>query len=146
MSRRRVVARRVVVVAVVVAQVGFLVRGYHRPHREFAWQMFPESTQWQAEIVRVTDDGRRIPVEEAWPGGYRWATLVHGSGLEWPDRRQHADAGLAGVLDDLEAAVVWVSRHTPDDGETVRIEATVRTWRNDATPGETVVFRSPERR
>ena len=34
--------------------------------------MFPESSTWQADIVRVTDDGQRIPITEPW-AGYRWA-------------------------------------------------------------------------
>ncbi|MFM7537502.1 MAG: hypothetical protein ACKO91_17140 [Acidimicrobiales bacterium] len=144
--RRRVLARRVVVVAVVVAQLGFLVRGYHSPHRELGWQMFPESTEWQAEVVRVLDDGRRVPVGEPWPGGYTWATLVRGSGLSYPDQRQHADAGLAAVLDDLEHALAWVAANTPADTETRRLDAVVRTWRNDASPGPEVRLTSPERR
>ncbi len=48
------VGRRVVVVAVVAAQVGFAARGYFSDHKEFAFQMFPEASTWRADIVRVT--------------------------------------------------------------------------------------------
>ena len=67
-SRARVVGRRVAVVAVVAAQAFFVVRGYWSAHKEFAFQMFPESSTWRAEIVRVTDDGQRIPITEPWDG------------------------------------------------------------------------------
>jgi hypothetical protein len=143
--RPRRLARRAVVGLVVVAQLAFVVRGYHSAHREFGWQMFPESTQWQADVVRVTADGRRVPVEEPWPGGYRWADLVTGSGLEVPDVRQHADAGLDAQLDDLDHALGWVVHHIPADHETVRLEATVQTWRNDGSPGPVRVLVGPDR-
>ena len=85
-------ARRIVVVVVVVAQLTFVVRAYHSPHKEFGFQMFPESSTWQAEIVRVTDDGRRIPISEPWDG-YTWSQLVRVRGLSRPSVRHHADAG-----------------------------------------------------
>ena len=34
--------------------------------------MFPESSTWRAEILRVTADGQRIPIAEPW-AGYRWS-------------------------------------------------------------------------
>ena len=64
----RVWARRVVVAIVVLAQLGFVARGYVADHKEFAFQMFPESSTWSADIVRVTTDGRRVPVSEPWAG------------------------------------------------------------------------------
>ena len=93
-SRFRVVARRVVVVAVVASQVFFVARGYWADHKEFAFQMFPESSTWRADVVRVTADGRRVPVEVPW-AGYRWAELVPNEGLSYPSVRRHATAGLA---------------------------------------------------
>jgi hypothetical protein len=61
-ARWTVWARRIVVVVVVVAQLAFVVRAYHSAHKEFGFQMFPESSTWQADIVRVTADGQRIPI------------------------------------------------------------------------------------
>ena len=61
--RARVVGRRVVVVAVVLLQLAFMARGYWADHKEFAFQMFPESSTWRADVVRVTADGRRVPIE-----------------------------------------------------------------------------------
>ena len=61
-------ARRVVVATVVVAQLGFVARGYWSDHKEFAFQMFPESSTWRADIVRVTTSGERLPVDGGWAG------------------------------------------------------------------------------
>lgn len=51
------------VVAVVVLQLGFVARGYLPDYKQFAFQMFPESSGWRPDVVRVTADGRRVPVE-----------------------------------------------------------------------------------
>ncbi|MCA9616214.1 MAG: hypothetical protein KC586_25840, partial [Myxococcales bacterium] len=53
---------------VVVAQVYFVARGTGDPHKHFAWRPFNESDTWSADIVRVTRDGRRVPIEEPWAG------------------------------------------------------------------------------
>ena len=110
-SRVRVL-RRVVVVAVVVLQLLFIARGYWSDHKEFAFQMFPESSRWRADIVRVTADGRRVPIERPW-SGYRWDELVRTAGLRYPAERHHADAGLDNQLAFLDAALDWVARQHP---------------------------------
>ena len=63
-----------VVVAVVRPQLGFVARGYWSDHKEFAFQMFPESSTWRADVVRVTADGRRVPSSTRGPGtaGTSW--------------------------------------------------------------------------
>ena len=139
----RIVARRVVVVAVVGLQVAFIARGYSADHKEFAFQMFPESSTWSAEIVRVTEDGRRVPIEDPW-FGYRWEELVRDRGLSYPSVRHHADAGLDNQLAFLDAALDWVADNTPRDGETRYLEASVTAWHNDDPPDHTVM-RSHER-
>jgi hypothetical protein len=132
-SRARVVVRRVVVVAVVVVQLGFVARGYWSDHKQFAFQMFPESSTWRATVVRVTADGRRIPIERQW-SGYHWDELVRDRGLSYPSVRHHADAGLENQLAFLEAALDWVARNTPRDRETRYLEATVTSWHNADAP------------
>jgi hypothetical protein len=139
-SRARVVVRRVVVVAVVVVQLGFVARGYWSDHKEFAFQMFPESSTWRATVVRVTADGRRVPIERPW-SGYRWDELVRDRGLSFPSIRHHADAGLDNQLAFLEAALDWVASNTPRDRETRYLEATVTSWHN-ADPPRVGVLRS----
>ena len=139
-SRVRVVARRVVVVGVVGAQLFFVARGYWSDHKEFAFQMFPESSTWSADVVRVTADGRRIPVETPW-AGYRWPELVPNVSLSYPSVRRHATAGLDNQLAFLESALDWVADNTPRDRETRYLEARVTSWHN-ADPPETSVIRS----
>ena len=129
-----------VVVAVVALQLGLVARGYWADHKEFAFQMFPESSTWRADVVRVTADGRRLPVETRW-AGYRWDELVRDRGLRYPALRHHADAGLDNQLAFLDAALDWVASSTPRDRETRYLEARVTAWHND-DPARTEVFRS----
>jgi hypothetical protein len=131
--RARVVGRRLVVLVVVLLQLGFVARGYWSDHKEFAFQMFPESSTWRASVVRVTADGRRVPVEVPW-SGYRWEELVRSRGLSYPGVRHHADAGLDNQLAFLRAALDWVAAHTPRDRETRYLEAKVTSWHNADAP------------
>ena len=142
-SRVRVVARRVVVVTVVAAQLFFVARGYWSDHKEFAFQMFPESSTWRADIVRVTADGQRVPVEVPW-SGYRWHELVPNEGLSYPSTRRHATAGIDNQLAFLDSALDWVADNTPRDHETLYLEARVTSWHN-ADPPEVSVMRSHRR-
>jgi hypothetical protein len=141
--RWRVVARRYGVLAVAVAQLGLVTRGYWSDHKEFAFHMFPESSTWRADIVRVTSDGRRIPVEDPW-AGYTWSGLVRGRGLGQPWVEHHADSGIDNQLAFLDAALDYVAEHTPHDHETARLEATV-TYRHNGHDPVTVVMRSIDR-
>ena len=135
--------RRLVVVAAVVTSIAAVVAGYGGS-RVFAWQMFPEASRWEADIVRVTADGARIGIEEAWPGGYRWRELVTESGLSSPETVGHAAYGADVTLDALQHALDWVARNTPEDQETLRLEAEVRYTYNDE-PVRIETMRSVER-
>jgi hypothetical protein len=139
-SRVSVVGRRVVVVAVVLLQLGFVARGYWSDHKQFAFQMFPESSTWRASVARVTADGRRVPIELPW-SGYRWDELVRNRGLSYPSVRRHADSGLRNQLAFLEAALDWVASNTPRDRQTRYLEARVTAWHN-ADPPRVEVLRS----
>jgi hypothetical protein len=141
--RLRIVGRRAVVVAVVGLQLGLAARGYWADHKEFAFQMFPESSTWRADVVRVMADGRRVPIERPW-SGYRWEELVRDRGVSNPGTRHHADAGLDNQLAFLDAALDWVAENTPRDRETQYLEATVTSWHNDDPP-QAEVLRSGER-
>jgi hypothetical protein len=141
--RRKVLGRRVVVAVVVAAQLLLVARGYWSDHKEFAFQMFPEASTWQADVVRVTADGRRVPITEPW-FGYRWDELVTDRGLSHPEVRHHADAGLDNQLAFLQAAIDWVADNTDRDHETRHLEATVTYWHNDDGP-RVLVLRSGDR-
>lgn len=136
-------ARRLVFVGLVTLQLTMVVRAYWAPHKEFGFQMFPESSEWQAEIVRVTAGGDRISVEDPW-NGYEWGELVRGRGLTTPWRRHHADAGVDNQLELLAEALDWVAANTPADTETRYLEAHVTVWLNLGEPS-TVVIRSADR-
>jgi len=137
------VARRLVVLAVVLLQLVLVARGYRADHKEFAFQMFPESSTWRASVIRVTADGRRVPVGVPW-SGYRWDALVRDRGLSYPAVRHHADAGLENQLAFLRAALDWVADNTPRDRETRYLEAIVTAWHN-ADPARVGVLRSSVR-
>jgi hypothetical protein len=124
----RVRGRRLVVGAVLATQAVLLVRGGRADHAELAWRMFPEASDWRADIMR---DGERVADAE-------WNALVQGRGLGNPSVRHHADAGIDSQLAFLRAALDWFARH---DGEPGRVEATVTYWRNGRAP-QTVVYRS----
>jgi hypothetical protein len=136
-------ARRIVFIGLIALQLAMVARAYWAPHKEFGFQMFSESSQWQAEIVRVTDDGGRVPIDEPW-AGYEWQELVRGRGLTAPWRRQHADAGVDNQLELLGEALDWVAANTPADASTRYLEAEVTVWPNLGEP-VTVVLRSEER-
>lgn len=135
---RRVCARRFAFAAVIALQLFFIVRAYWAPHKEFGFQMFPEASSWQADIVRVTFDGRRVPVDQPW-SGYEWNSLVTERGLGYPWFRHHADAGLDNQMAFLGEALDWVAANTPGDTETRYYEATVTTWYNMRGPHERVL-------
>ena len=137
------IGRRLVVALVVVVQAGLVARGYWSDHKEFAFQMFPESSTWRADIVRVEADGDRVPITRPW-AGYRWSDLVAGRGLDRPEVRHHADAGLDNQLAFLEAALDWAAAHTPRDDRTRYLEATITVWHNTDAP-EVVTIRSRTR-
>lgn len=143
MNRGRL-ARRAMVAGWIVLQVALVVRAYGAPQDVFGFQMFPESSTWHAEIVRVTSDGRTVDVTAQWPGGYRWEDLVPFRGFDHPSVEHHATAGIDSTLDFLEKALDYAASNTPADTETVRLEARVAYRRNDG-PVEVVVLRSRDR-
>ncbi len=130
--------RRVVALTVAVALVLSVARAYSADHGYFGFQMFPESSQWQATIERELADGRRVDVRESWPGGYEWSELVSGRGLGHPFARQHADSGLRSTLHFFTESLDWVAGNTPLDTETERLIATVTTWHNGGDAATTV--------
>jgi hypothetical protein len=125
--------RRLVVAGVLLVQLLLIVRGFSADHPVGAWRMFPEASDWRADIVRVDVDGTRVPVTDA-----EWAVLVRGRGLTRPSVRHHADAGVDNQLAFLRSALDWYADH---DGAAGDIEATVTYWRNLGDP-VTVVYRS----
>jgi hypothetical protein len=131
------------IVAILSVQIGFAINGYRDPHKFFAFQPFNESSTWQADIVRVTWDGERVPINDGW-AGYDWDELVGMAALQGPGRLRHAYMGVGATVDFLDDALDWVAMHTPEDRETRYLEATVVSFRNTRGPTVTVL-RSVER-
>jgi hypothetical protein len=136
-------AIQVFIVAVLATQLGFAVNGYREPHKFFAFQPFNESSTWQADIVRVTWSGERLPITKGWDG-YEWNELVDMGALRNPSGLRHAYMGIGATVDFLDDALDWVATHTPADRETRYLEATVTTYENTRGPTVTVL-RSVER-
>jgi hypothetical protein len=141
-SRSRRVGRRLVIVVAVVAQITMIVVAYDSDHKTFGFQMFPESSRWSAEIVRVEIDGTRVPIDDGWE--YRWSELVQGRGLTNPFVDHHADSGLRNQFGYFQGALDWVARHTPADTTTVYLEAEVTYTDNGRGPFRRT-FRSVDR-
>jgi hypothetical protein len=117
-----------------IVQIGLIVRAYDADHAFFGFQMFPETSEWTARIVRIDGAGVAHDIREPWTGGYSWEEMVDSRGLDSPWALRPADAGMRSTLGFLDASLDWVATHTPDDHETVRLEAHVTYWRNGRGP------------
>jgi hypothetical protein len=135
-SPARVRARRIGVAAVLAIQALLVLRGTIADHHELAFRMFPEASEWRADIARVSPGGETTPITDA-----EWSRLVRGRGLDQPSVRHHADAGLDNQLAFLRSALDWYARHDGSDGI---VEAKVTYWRNERAP-RVVVYRSEAR-
>ena len=146
-SPARRAARRFIILAVVVAQLTMIVVAYDSDHKTFGFQMFPESSRWEADLVRVQADGSRIPLHQDWE--YRWSNLVRGRGLTNPfssgqprsassGPARHADSGLRNQFSYFQGALDWVAQNTPDDHSTLYLEAVVTYTDNGRGPFERV--------
>jgi hypothetical protein len=120
-SRSLRLLRRLIILVVLIGQLTMIVIAYDSDHKTFGFQMFPESSRWQADIFRVQADGTRVPVNDDW--GYVWSELVTGRGLTYPFANHHADSGLRNQFAYLQGALDWVAEHTPEDTETRHLEA-----------------------
>lgn len=140
-TRRHKLVPRIVFVAVVLIQLGFIVRGYWDPHKHFAFQPFNEWDLWRADIVRVTYRGKRIAVQQPWHG-YSWTELIGGDrGLDRPTEWQPASSGIRSILVFLQEALNYAATHTPDDPETHHYEATVY-YTHNSGPEQVVTLTS----
>lgn len=141
--RWRTRAARVFFVAVLFVQAVLILRAYHDPHKFFGYQPFNESDTWRAELYRITSDGERIRIVDGNWLGYSWDELVDNPRLTRPERLRHAASGAAATIDFMDEALDWVADHTPDDTESVVIEAEVTWYRNTRGPNVTILSSDP---
>ena len=132
--------RRLIVVLFVGMSLAGVIAGYSGS-RVMAWQMFPEASRWEADIVRITPSDERVAISEPWPGGYEWSAMVTESGLSQPGVESHAAYGIDVTLAALQHALDWVATDTPQDTDTVQLEAIVR-YRRNGGDFETITLRS----
>ena len=130
--------------AIVVVQLGLVANGYRDPHNYFAFQPFNESSTYAVELVRVLPDGERLAVPYGRWEGYDWDELIGWRALQGPWRQRHAFSGVDAVVDYLDHALDWMADNTPNDIETLYLEATVTYYRNARGPYVKVI-RSHER-
>ena len=110
-----------------------LVFGAFDDHKRFGFRPFNESDTWSAEIVRVTATGERLAIDDGtWE--YHWNDLMDGTVLRNPWRTRHADGGARSTVDLIDRALDWVIDNTPNDPQTVRLEATVVVVHNAGAP------------
>jgi hypothetical protein len=136
-------AARVFFVTALFAQAALILRAYHDPHKFFGYQPFNESDTWQADLWRVTTDGDRVPIVDGRWLDYSWNELVGTPRLTNPGRQRHASSGAAATIDFLDEALDWVANHTPDDTETLYLEADVTWYRNSRGPNHIVLRSEP---
>lgn len=141
--RWRARAARLFFVAVLIGQAALILRAYHDPHKFFGYQPFNESDTWRAELHRITADGERIRIVDGNWLGYSWDELVGTSRLTHSGDLRHANSGAAATIDFMDEALDWVADHTPDDTETVVLEAVVTWYRNTRGPKVTILRSEP---
>jgi hypothetical protein len=124
---------------VLLLQLLFIVRAYDADHAFFGFQMFPETSEWSAQIVRVDGAGTEYDIRDPWPGGYSWQEMVNTRGLGTPWETRPADAGIRSTLHFLGEALHWVATNTPDDHETHRLVARVVYRQNGRGPFTTTL-------
>ena len=116
------------------AQLALVTASYFRGDRLGGYQMFAETTFFNARLYRVTHDGRRVLARGGqWtilsPTGtqksYRWGAFVDDFRLDRLEDRTRAKIGIDVTLKFFQAALDHVARRIPEDRETLRLEMVV---------------------
>jgi hypothetical protein len=116
-------------VGALVVHATLVVRGGSDPHKLFGFRPFNESDTWSAEIVSVSRDGTRSPVDPQ-----TWDALVGSRKLRSIDHSRHAAAGADASVDFLDRALDWAVSQLPESSEVESFEATVTVNRNTRGP------------
>ena len=115
-------------------QLALVAWSYVRGDRLGGYQMFAETTFFDARLYRVTADGRRVFAKGGqWSAanatgatkGYRWGAFVDDFRLDKLETRTRAKIGIDVTLKFFQAALDHVARSIPDDRETLRLEMVV---------------------
>jgi hypothetical protein len=137
----------------VAGQGALVVTAYGRPDHIFGFQMFPEASTIEIHLSRETARGDVPALRGEWgardPSGqlrhFTWRDRIRDPVLGSLDARIFASYGVDAQLARLQRALDDVADHVPEDGETVRLRADVRVWKNGRSPS-TVTLTSHLRR
>jgi len=137
----------------IAAQAALILTAYGRPDRIFGFQMFPEASTMEVHLARETHGGYVPAPRGEWSARdasgqlrhFSWHDRVRDPILGSLDARVFASYGANAQLARLQYALDDVADHVPEDGETLRLRADVRVWRNGRSP-ETVTLTSHPRR
>lgn len=114
--------------------MALVTASYLRGDRLGGYQMFAETTFFNARLYRVTADGRRVlarggnwtvPDSAGAMRAYRWGAFVDDFRLDHLESRTRAKIGIDVTLKFFQAALDHVAKNIPDDRETLRFEMVV---------------------
>lgn len=134
-------------------QIVLVAASHARGDKLFGYQMFAETTYFEAKLHRVLADGRRVHAPRgSWQAKgadgrrrqFRWQHQVRDFKLDALDRRQRAKISIATTLKFFRLALVHVAEHIPDDAETLRLELDVE-YRTADGKSHAVTLASPAR-
>jgi len=145
-------ARVVVAACWLAGQATLVLTACGRPDRIFGFQMFPEASTVEIRLSRETGRGDFPAPRGEWSARdasgqlrhFAWRDRVRDPLLGSLDARIFASYGVDAQLARLQRALDDVIGHVPEDGETVRLRAAVRVWKNGRSP-ETVTLTSRAR-
>ena len=135
------------------AELFGVIWGQRAPDHAFGFQMFNESSRLTIHLKREVQTKRGhalVPVAGGrWQApdrsgtlrDYAWQDRVHSVPLNILDTSVHAPYGLDAQLFRLQAALMDVAAHLPDDTHTRALVAEVETLRNGAA-GPTLTLRA----
>jgi hypothetical protein len=109
-----------------------------RPDHIFGFRMFPEASQLQIRLARLTESGERPALDGEWSAldsagqlrHFSFRDRVRDPVLGSLDTRVFAAYGADTQLARLQRAIDDLAEHTPEDAETLRFVAHVSVWRN----------------
>ncbi|MGO9833347.1 MAG: hypothetical protein ACLP1X_03955 [Polyangiaceae bacterium] len=146
-------ARVAVAACWVAGQAALVLTAYDRPDHIFGFQMFPEASTIEIHLSRETSRGDLPAPRGEWSARdssgqlrhFSWRDRVRDPLLGSLDARIFASYGVDAQLARLQRALDDVADHVPEDGETLRLRADVRVWKNGRSPS-TVTLTSHARR
>ena len=133
-------------------QLFMIVHAHFTPNKHFGFWMFPESTSFEANLVRVLNDGSEIKTRKgSWtvqtddgPVSYQWNSFVQGYRLDRLGDWGRCKGSFNDTVKYFQAALDYVADRIPEDASTARLVLKVR-YRRAGGPQEFIVIESKPR-